>query len=68
MREYVSLNPTVLMQGVPNDLMCFLNEPLLIVKHKIVPLAPYIPWKTTPQEDPYATEIFECLAQRLTRK
>ena len=62
------LNPTIILQGVPNDLTCFLNGPLLIIKHKIIPLALDNPWKTTPQEEPNATKPFKCLAQRLIKE
>ena len=30
------LNPTIIVQGVPNDLTCFLNGPLQIVKNQII--------------------------------
>ena len=39
------LNPPIIMQGVPNDLTCFLYGPL-----PIIPLAPSNPRKTTSQE------------------
>ena len=59
-----SLNP-IIMQGVANDLTCFLNGPLSIIEHKVIPLALDNPWKTAPKEEPCAIEPFECLAQRL---
>ena len=63
-----SLNPTIILQGVPNDLTCFLDGPLLIIKHKIILLALDNPWKTTPQEEPIAIEPFKYLAQRLIKE
>ena len=38
------LNPTIILQGVPNDLTRFLNMPLQSIKHWIVPLALDDPW------------------------
>jgi hypothetical protein len=32
------LNPTIIMQGIPNDLSCFLNEPLQIIENRIISL------------------------------
>jgi hypothetical protein len=37
------LNPTIILQDVPNDLMCFLNGPLQSIKKHIVSLAPNTP-------------------------
>jgi hypothetical protein len=56
------------MQGVPNDLTYFLNEPLQIIKHQIIPLVLYNLHKTALQEEPYAIELIKCLAQRLIKE
>ena len=40
-------NPPIIMQGFPNDLTCFLNGPLQVVKNQIISLSPNDPWKTT---------------------
>jgi hypothetical protein len=56
------LNPTIILQGVPNDLLCFLNGPLESIKQHIIPLVLDNPWKTTFQEEPDATS-FKCVAR-----
>ena len=61
-------NPTLIMQGVPNDLTCVLNGPLHIIKNQIIPLALDNPRKTTSQKELYSTEPFQCLAQRLVKE
>jgi hypothetical protein len=55
------------MEGVPADLMCFLNGPLQIVKNQIISLAPDVPRKTALKKT-NATEPFKSLAQRLIKE
>ena len=62
------LNPTIIMQGDPNFLMCFLDGSLHHIEHHIIPLAPNYPRKTTPQEKLDAVELFICLAQKLIKE
>ena len=61
-------NPIIILHGVPNDLMCFLNGSLQLIKHRVVLLALDNPWKATPQEEPDATKPFKCLAQSLIKE
>jgi hypothetical protein len=44
------LNPTKIMRDALDNLMCFLNGPLQIIEHQIIPLTPYYLRKTAPQE------------------
>jgi hypothetical protein len=39
-------DPSVILQGIPNDLTCFLNGPLQVIKNQIIPLPPDDPRKT----------------------
>ena len=44
------LTPTIILQGVSDDFMCFLNGPLQNIEHQIIPLAPNDPKNTNPEE------------------
>jgi hypothetical protein len=50
------------MQGIPNDLTCFLNGPLQIVENQIVLLVPDNPLETIPQKEPHVIEPFKFFA------
>jgi hypothetical protein len=45
------LDPTIILQGVLDDLTNFLNGPLQSIKRQSVPLMRSNPWKATPQEE-----------------
>ena len=52
-------NPPIILQGIPNDLTCFLNKPLHVVINQIIPLSP----KTTmsPKHLCRVARILTCL-------
>jgi hypothetical protein len=60
-------NPTIIMQGIPNDLTCFHIGPLQIVKTQSISLVPDNPRNTTSLKNPDATS-FKKLAQRLIKE
>ena len=60
-KSLLPLDPTIILQGVPNDLMCFINWPLQSIKNHIVLFVPNTPRKTTPQEKPDVVEPFQSL-------
>ena len=55
------LNPTVILQGFPNDLVRFLNGPLYNVENQIVPSTPNGPRETTTHtiDNPASTQYME---------
>lgn len=56
-----------MLQGVPNNLTCFLNRPLQILENKVISLSPNNPWETASRKEPDATEPTKCIAQRLIK-
>ena len=40
----------IVKQRIPHNLVCSLHWQTSIIKHKITPLTPYNPWKTTPHK------------------
>lgn len=57
-------DPLIIMEGIPNDLTCFLDGSLQIVENQIHPLPPNDPRKTSFQKEPDTTKPLKCFAQR----
>ena len=62
------LDPPIILQGVPNDLTCFLNGPLQIVENEIIPLMPDNPRNTASKQEPNATESFKSFCTKFDQR
>ena len=68
LKSLFTLDPAIIMQSVPSDLLCFLNGPLQIVKNQIHMLTTCNLQKTDPQKELDATKLFKCSAHRLVKE
>ena len=62
------LNSIIILQGVPNNLMCFLNGPLKRIKNQIIPLVPNNPRKIIPQEELAKLNCISALCKGLSKR